>query len=134
MNTSTSAAKAYAAYAEAQDSSKLGVDTVLEIARDLHLDEAKFRKDMIRPACRDHVQSDMAELEKWHINATPSFHQRPQLPVGLKTRYSVHTALAIVAGSVAAMAGHRCKADFDKYCAGKVVCGKAPVARASTST
>ena len=42
----------------------------------------------------------------------------------MKTLASVLTLFAILLGSGVAMADHPCKKDFDKYCAGKVVCGK----------
>ena len=65
--------KAFAPYAAARDPSKLGEDTIISIAKDLKLDEAKFKADMDSPDCAAHVKQDMAELEKWHVNATPSF-------------------------------------------------------------
>jgi predicted DsbA family dithiol-disulfide isomerase len=65
--------KAFAPYAAARDPSKLGEDTILAIARDLKLDEAKFKADMASPECQAHVQADMDELGKWHVGGTPSF-------------------------------------------------------------
>jgi len=65
--------KAFAPYAAARDPSKLGEDTIMAIAKDLKLDEAKFKSDMDSADCQAHVKQDMAELEKWHVNATPSF-------------------------------------------------------------
>lgn len=65
--------KAFKPYADARDPSKLGMDTILAIAKDLHLDQKKFKADMDSQACKDHVQADMAELGKWHVDATPTF-------------------------------------------------------------
>jgi protein-disulfide isomerase len=65
--------KAFAPYAAARDPSKLGEDTIMAIAKDLKLDEAKFKADMNGPECQAQVNTDMQELSKWHVNATPSF-------------------------------------------------------------
>jgi len=65
--------KAFAPYAAARDPSKLGEETIFAIAKDLKLDEAKFKADMESPDCQAHVQQDMTELSKWRVNATPSF-------------------------------------------------------------
>ena len=65
--------KAFAPYAAARDPSKLGEDTIMAIAHDLKLDEAKFKADLNGQECQAHVQQDMAELSKWHVNGTPSF-------------------------------------------------------------
>ena len=65
--------KAFDPYAAAQDPAKLGMDNLLAIARDLHLDTARFKADMEGPACKAQVEGDMAELAKFHVDATPSF-------------------------------------------------------------
>jgi protein-disulfide isomerase len=65
--------KAFAPYAAAHDPSKLGEESILSIAKDLKLDEAKFKADMNGPECQAQVTADMQELSKWHVNATPSF-------------------------------------------------------------
>ena len=65
--------KAYAPYAAARDASKLGDDNIMAIAKDLKLDTAKFKADMDGEECKARVQGDMTELEKWHVNSTPSF-------------------------------------------------------------
>jgi len=64
--------KAYGPYASAHDPSKLGDESIMAIAKDLHLDEAKFKADMDSEQCKQQVNGDMAELQKWHVNATPS--------------------------------------------------------------
>jgi protein-disulfide isomerase len=65
--------KAFAPYAAARDPSKLGEPTIMEIAKDLKLDTAKFKADMDSADCKARVQNDMGELAKWHVNSTPSF-------------------------------------------------------------
>jgi predicted DsbA family dithiol-disulfide isomerase len=65
--------KAYGPYAAARDPSKLGDESIMAIAKDLKLDENKFKADMDGQVCKDRVQGDMAELNRWHVNATPSF-------------------------------------------------------------
>jgi protein-disulfide isomerase len=65
--------KAYAPYAAARDPSKLGESSIMDIAKDLKLDTAKFKADMDSGECKARVQGDMAELNKWHVNSTPSF-------------------------------------------------------------
>jgi protein-disulfide isomerase len=65
--------KAFKPYSDARDPSKLGEPTIMEIAKDLKLDTAKFKADMDGPECKARVNGDMAELAKWHVNSTPSF-------------------------------------------------------------
>ena len=65
--------KAFGPYAAQHDASKLGVDNIMAIAKDLGLDTAKLKADMNGPDCKAHVQADMAELQKFHVNSTPSF-------------------------------------------------------------
>ena len=65
--------KAFDPYAAAQDLSKLGMDSILAIAKAIGLDTAKLKADMESPACKAQIDSDMAELAKFHVNATPFF-------------------------------------------------------------
>jgi protein-disulfide isomerase len=65
--------KGYLPYAQSHDPSKLGEDTIMAIAKDLNLDTAKFQADMKSPECEARVQSDIQELSKFHVNATPTF-------------------------------------------------------------
>jgi protein-disulfide isomerase len=67
--------KAFAPYAASQgkNTAVLGTDTILAIAKDLNLDLAKFKADMDGQACKDHVQADVAEMEKWRVGGTPAF-------------------------------------------------------------
>jgi protein-disulfide isomerase len=65
--------KGFAPYAESRDVSKLGGDNLLAIAKGVGLDVTKLKADMASPACAAHVDRDMAELAKFHVNATPTF-------------------------------------------------------------
>jgi protein-disulfide isomerase len=65
--------KAFDPYAAAHDPSKLGEGNIMAIARDLGLDLARLTADMTSPACAARIGDDMAELAKFHVNATPTF-------------------------------------------------------------
>jgi protein-disulfide isomerase len=65
--------KGFGAYAASHDPSKLGEDNILAIARGVGLDVARLKADMASPACAARVDHDMAELAKFHVNATPTF-------------------------------------------------------------
>jgi protein-disulfide isomerase len=56
-----------------KDASALGEDNILKIAQGLGLDTAKLKADMASPECEQRIEKDMAELAKWHVNATPGF-------------------------------------------------------------
>jgi predicted DsbA family dithiol-disulfide isomerase len=43
------------------------------IAKEVGLDMNKFKADRDGQACKDLIQSDMAEMQKFKVNATPSF-------------------------------------------------------------
>jgi len=65
--------KGFLPYAQSHDPSKLGEDNVLAIAKDLGLDTAKLKTDMNSPECEARIQADMSEMQKFHVNATPTF-------------------------------------------------------------
>jgi predicted DsbA family dithiol-disulfide isomerase len=65
--------KAFGPYAASHDPSKLGVDNVMAIAKDIGLDTAKLKADMEGPECKAQVEGDMAELRKFHVGGTPFF-------------------------------------------------------------
>jgi protein-disulfide isomerase len=65
--------KAFGPYSAQHDPSKLGVDNIMAIAKDIGLDTAKLKADMDGPDCKAYVQADMAELAKFHVNSTPTF-------------------------------------------------------------
>ncbi len=62
----------YAA-SEGKDASSLGEDSILKIAKGVGLDPARLQADMASPECKARIESDMAELSKWHVSATPTF-------------------------------------------------------------
>jgi predicted DsbA family dithiol-disulfide isomerase len=66
--------KAFAPYQAARDPSKLGVDNIMAIAKDIGLDTTKLKADMDGPDCKAHVKADMDELAKFHVNSTPTFY------------------------------------------------------------
>ncbi|HEY0476207.1 MAG TPA: DsbA family protein [Kofleriaceae bacterium] len=67
--------KGFAPYAASggRDPASLGEDNLVAIARGLGLDIARFKTDMASRECADRIASDAAEMEKWHVNATPTF-------------------------------------------------------------
>jgi protein-disulfide isomerase len=65
--------KGFLPYAQGHDESKLGEDNILVIAKDLGLDTARLKTDMGSPECQARIQSDMQEMAKFHVNATPTF-------------------------------------------------------------
>jgi protein-disulfide isomerase len=65
--------KGFLPYAQGHDESKLGEDNILVIAKDLGLDTARLKSDMNSPECQARIQSDMQEMAKFHVNATPTF-------------------------------------------------------------
>jgi protein-disulfide isomerase len=43
------------------------------IAKEIGLDMGKFKADIAGQECKDMVQNDMAELQKFKVNSTPTF-------------------------------------------------------------
>lgn len=43
------------------------------IAKEIGLDMARFKADKDSEYCKNLVQGDMAELQKFHVNSTPTF-------------------------------------------------------------
>jgi len=56
-----------------KDASALGEDNILKIAQGLGLDTAKLKTDMASPECAQRLEKDMQEMQKWHVNSTPTF-------------------------------------------------------------
>jgi len=56
-----------------KDESALGEDNILKIAQGLGLDTAKLKTDMASPECAQRLEKDMQEMQKWHVNSTPTF-------------------------------------------------------------
>jgi protein-disulfide isomerase len=65
--------KAFAAYADTRDPTKLGEDNILALAKDVGLNVAKLKTDMASPACSERLEADMKQLARFHVNATPTF-------------------------------------------------------------
>lgn len=65
--------KAFAPYAAQHDPSKLAVDNIMAIAKDIGLDTTKLKTDMDSPECKAHMAADLQELQKFHVNSTPTF-------------------------------------------------------------
>jgi protein-disulfide isomerase len=74
--------KGFAVYAESRDATKLAGDHLLAIARGVGLDVARLKTDMESQACAARLEQDMAELAKFHVNATPTFFVNGKLLVG----------------------------------------------------
>ena len=64
--------KGFDAYASAHDPSKLAEDNVVAIAKDAGLDADKLKADMKSDECQARIKTDMSELDKFHVNATPT--------------------------------------------------------------
>jgi protein-disulfide isomerase len=62
----------FGAYARTRDPAALGSDTIAKIVKQLGLDKAKLDADM-KGACAEQIRKDMAELNKFGVNGTPSF-------------------------------------------------------------
>ncbi|MFN0251755.1 MAG: DsbA family protein [Kofleriaceae bacterium] len=65
--------KGFLPYAQARDPSKLAKENLLAIAKEVGLDADKVAADMAGAECKANVDSDMAELQKFKVNATPAF-------------------------------------------------------------
>jgi protein-disulfide isomerase len=65
--------KGYGAYTATRDQSKLGEENIMAMAKEIGLDTAKLKADMESPDCKQMLDRDMQELQKFHVNATPSF-------------------------------------------------------------
>jgi protein-disulfide isomerase len=66
--------KGFDAYASARDPSKLGEDNVIAIAKDVGLDTDKLKTDMKSDDCKNFLENDRKELEKFHVNSTPTLY------------------------------------------------------------
>ncbi len=64
--------KGFDPYSAARDPSKLAEDNVITIAHDVGLDVEKLKTDMKSPECKQQLETDMAELAKFHVNSTPT--------------------------------------------------------------
>lgn len=60
------------AYAQEGDPSKIDEAAVLAIAKNAGLDPARLEADMHSQECKAQIMTDMAELEKFHVDSTPT--------------------------------------------------------------
>lgn len=65
--------KSYGDYVAQHDPAMLLPDHIETWLPSLNVDVEKLKKDAQSDECRERVQSDMAELKKFHVNGTPSF-------------------------------------------------------------
>jgi len=56
-----------------KDRASMGVDNILKIAVKVGLDPTRLKTDMASPECKAIIEADMAELDKFKVNATPTF-------------------------------------------------------------
>ena len=68
--------------ARAGNMAALGLENILVIAKDLGLDTAKLQADINGQECRARIQADMAEMQKFRVNATPAFFINGKLIIG----------------------------------------------------
>ena len=52
---------------------KYSDENIMDIAKSIGLDEAKFKAEMDGDDCKQRIAADQTELRKWHVNATPNF-------------------------------------------------------------
>ena len=52
---------------------KMDDASIEEIAKGVGLDMARFKSDKDSEYCKNLIHNDMAELQKFHVNSTPSF-------------------------------------------------------------
>lgn len=60
-------------YVTKRDAALLAPDAILKWVPEVKLDVKRLKSDAESTACKDRVDEDMAELEKFHVNGTPSF-------------------------------------------------------------
>jgi protein-disulfide isomerase len=67
--------KAWPPYAASggRDQSSMGEDAILGWASGLGLDGKKLKADANSTECKERVEADEAELQKFHVNGTPGF-------------------------------------------------------------
>jgi len=65
--------KGYGAYAQSRDPSAIAPENLVKIAKDAGLDVKRLETDMKGDACQARIQADMAVMNKFGVNGTPSF-------------------------------------------------------------
>jgi len=71
------------AYITTRDATRIDEPATLAIARSMHLDVPRFHADMDSDACKARVHADMADLQTWHVNATPTYFNGSVIVGGL---------------------------------------------------
>jgi protein-disulfide isomerase len=64
--------KGFDPYLASRDASKLSEDSVIAIAKAVGIDVGKLKTDMHSDECANRIKADMDELDKFHVNATPT--------------------------------------------------------------
>ena len=65
--------KGYGEYRNKRDPSMLGPDNILKFSGEIGLDTAKLKSDAESDACKQRIEEDMNELQKFHVGGTPGF-------------------------------------------------------------
>jgi len=52
---------------------KMDDASIESFAKEAGLDMTKYKADIASDSCKNLIQSDMAELQKFHVNSTPTF-------------------------------------------------------------
>ena len=65
--------KGFLPYAQSRDPQKLGKENLLAAAKEIGLDITKLEADANGAECQQNIQADMAELQKFQVNSTPTF-------------------------------------------------------------
>lgn len=66
--------KGFGEYKKTRDPKTMAKDALLAMGKEVGLDMAKFEAEMAGDTCKDRIQSDMNELRKFGVRATPSFY------------------------------------------------------------
>jgi protein-disulfide isomerase len=64
--------KGFDPYMASRDASKISEDSVIAIAKAAGVDVGKLKADMHSDECANRIKADMDELDKFHVNATPT--------------------------------------------------------------
>jgi protein-disulfide isomerase len=77
-------AKGYQPYYDSrgQNTEVLGEANLLAIAKAVGANPDKIKADMKGAACQERIQKDMAEMNKFRVNATPAFFINGQAIIG----------------------------------------------------
>ena len=105
------------AKSQGQDTAALSEDNMLAIAKELGLNVTKLKTDM-GPACQKRLADDQAEMNKFHVNATPAFFINGQEFIGGMDKEGF-TAIIDEKLKIAEASGVPAKDYYDKEILGK---------------